>query len=532
MSAVATLWEELRAVATRRRDYPALWFDEQCVSYTMLLQRAERVATVLWGMGLRPGDRVAYLAANRPEYVDLLLACSRIGLTLVPLNTRYGENDLAHALSTSRPRALFMASHFRHQDFEALVSAAERRGALATVAQVVRLDRDASAGTLLFQDLMARTPHDSLPDVAMLSRQDVLLQFTSGSSGPAKAVRLLQPQLLAAMTRVRDLQRIVADDVALSFLPYFHVYGGAITLLVPLLAGATVVIQSAFEPSRSLEALVHHRCTVLYGVGPVYQAWFDMPTFDRYDLSSIRTGVCASGSPAAARIARQVRARIGPLHSHFGMTETAGVGTMSRHDDPAEIATDTAGRPLPGVEVGVFVPGSDERLPAEQEGELRLRGPVLTPGYLERPDANSRLFARDGWLCTGDRAWLGEDGALRIAGRLDDRLRTGGENFNPQEVEDLLATHPAILRAFVVGVPDRRLSQIPVVFVIPCAHANAPTVAELQDFCKGRIAGFKIPRHVFEVDEVPGGFHKPQRHKLSAEAVRRLAPGGPVEEGH
>lgn len=526
MKAGIALWDCLDAIAARRAAHPAIIFGEARCTYADVMARAARAAAALWTLGVRPGDRVAYLAANRPEYLELLLAVSRIGATLVPLNTRYGEDDLAHALATAAPRVLVMASHFRQTDFRSLVRAAIGRGALAESTPIVALDDDGD-GARSYGDLCTRHADAPLPALRDVERDDVLLQFTSGSSGPAKGVRLTQSQLLAAMTRARDRQGIVAGDVALSVLPYFHVFGGAITLLVPLLAGASVVVEPAFDPVPALEALVRHRCTVLYGVGPVYQAWFDLPTFGDYDLSSVRTGVCASGSPAAARIAREVRARIGPLHSHFGMTETAGVGTMSRRGDPPEIAIETAGYPLPGVEVGIFVPESDEPLPAEREGELRLRGPVLTPGYLDRPDANAKLFTADGWLRTGDRAWLGHDGALRVAGRLDDRLRVGNENFNPQEVEALLASHPALVRAFVVGVPDRRLGEIPVAFVIVRPSEVAPDATALREFCRGRIAGFKVPRHVLPIDEVPGGFHKVQRHRLRRDAMRRLGLAEP-----
>ena len=514
-----------------RAAHPAVLFGEQRISYATLQARAECLAGALWARGIRPGDRVALLGANRPEYLELLFAASRIGAALVPLNSRYGVEDLRYALHASGARLLFLASSFRKQDFETLAAAAcdgglpRKRGdcaALPNLEGVILLDAAATMGSVCYADLFHNPSAAPLPPSGDLAQRASLVLFTSGSSGVAKPVLLTQAQLIRAMTRVRERQGITADDRLLSFLPYFHVFGGAMSTLVPLLAGGTVVMEPAFDATETLAAAERHRCTVIYSVAPCYKAWFDHPAFRSYDLSALRTGICAAGSPAAAAMALRVRETLAPMHAHFGMTETAGVATMTLRGDSAAIATQTAGRPLPGVELAIFEPGTDVRLPDEREGELRIRADLLTPGYLDAPEATRRAFTADGWLRTGDRAWLGTDGCLRVLGRLDDRLRSGGENIDPLEVEQFLASHPAIERAFVVGVPDARLGEVPVAFVIARVGAAPAGEEAVRLFCRGRIADFKIPRQVYFVDDVPGGFHKVQRFRLRQDAVQRM----------
>lgn len=532
-----TLFGALDAIVRRRPDHTAIVFDGRRYAYRELQARAERAAYTLRALGLGSGDRVAFLGPNRPEYLELLFGASRIGAALVPLNSRYGADDLTDALRRSRARVLVFAERFRRHDYVALVEGAlggveagpERRSPTQPdLERIVCLDDVPGLGLPTYGDLLRRAgeaPGQTLPASASPESAGLLL-FTSGSSGVPKPVVLTQGQIVRNMARVRDRQGVGAEDRVLSFLPYFHVFGGVISTLVPVLGGGTIIMLPAFDADQSLDLAERERCTVLYSVAPCYRAWFEHPHFGRYDLSSIRTGVCSAGLPAMTATAKRVREILAPMHSLFGMTETAGVATMTLAGDAEAFATETAGRPLPGAEVAIFEPGTGRRLGPGDEGEIRVRGDMVTTGYFCLPDETTRALDADGWLHTGDRGVLTPEGYLLVAGRMDERLRCGGENVDPREVERFLEGHPCVAQCQVIGVPDPRLLEIPVAFIIARVHDHPHTETSILEHCRGRIADFKVPRRVFFMEEFPGWMHKVQRFRLREIAMERM--GMPV----
>jgi fatty-acyl-CoA synthase len=527
-----TLWGSLSAVARITPDHPVVVFEDRLQTYAELAARAERVSHVLWSLGVRPGDRVAFLAANRPEYLELLFGASRIGAALVPLNTRFGVVDLQESLRRCGAKVLFFASRFRKQDFVAMLAEVlgnfehqpERRSDdFPELERLVSLDGERAFGLPAYEDLLRGCTGESIPE---LDRDALggagLLLFTSGSSGLPKPVVLHESQLVRTMRDIGQRQGIRSDDRVLSFLPYFHVFGGAITTLVPILKGGTIVMMEAFDTVQSLEAASRERCTVLYSVAPCYQAWLDHPDFHRYDVSAIRTGVCSAGKGVMSMVAKRVRQSLCPMHSLFGMTETTGVVTFTKRGDSEELATETAGCPLPGAEVRIVDPVTRHPLPPDSEGEICVRGDMVTRGYFRLREETEAAFDHDGWFRTGDRGWLSKDGYLRVSGRLDDRLRSGGENIDPREVEAFVERHPKVAHCYVVGVPDERLGEVPIAFVIPRPGETLDFQQELLAFCRSRIANFKIPRRFFFIEEAPGWMHKVQRHRLKQEAIQRL----------
>lgn len=526
-----SLWSCLDEAAQRAPGHPAVIFEHRVTSYAGLREQAVRVSDALWTLGVRPGDRVALLAANRPEYLVLLFAAARIGASLVPLNTRYGSADLQEALRRCGASVLFYARGFRRQDFGSLLDFALRHaradGALQApelpeLRRAICLDDDGPQGDVLDR-IAPGADRQSAPELPEAERAEAvgLMLFTSGSSGFPKPVMLGQGQMVRNMARVRDRQGIRADDRMLSYLPYFHVFGGLISLLVPILSDATIVMMPAFESAESMALVQRYRCTVVYGVATTYGAWFNDPEYGNYDLSSLRTGICSAGLPAMSATARRVRAEIAPMHSLFGMTETMGVASLTLADDDEGHATGSAGRPLPDAGIAIVDPATGARLPAGEPGEIRVRGDMVTKGYFRMPEQTARAIDAEGWLHTGDRGWLDEHGYLCVAGRLDDRLRCGGENIDPREVEHFIQTHPGVAACQVVGVPDPRLIEIPVAFIVARAGSSVGEV-EIQEYCRGRIANFKTPRRVFAVEEFPGWMHKVQRYKLREDAMRRM----------
>jgi len=527
-----TLWGTLSAIARVRADHPAVIFGERTLSYAQLLNRASRASAVLSSLGVRTGDRVAFLAANRPEYLELLFGAARLDASLVPINTRFGTVDLQAALQRCGAKVVFFAHRFRKQDFSKMLL--EAVGALnpdrerpfdgfPELTRLVSLDSLDGSPKGTYEDLMARAA--DLPAPAASRRGEIgagLLLFTSGSSGLAKPVVLREDQIIGNMASIAARQGINAHDRVLSFLPYFHVFGGVITTLVPLLRGGTIVMQEAFDATASLEAASRHKCTVVYSVAPCYRAWLDHPQLHQFDLSHIRTGVCSAGLGPMSAMAKRVRSSLCAMHSLFGMTETVGVVTFTGQGDSEELTTETAGCPLPGAEVRIVHPETGAILPAGEEGEIQARGPMITSGYFRLPKETARAFTPDGWLRTGDRGWVGKEGYLRVIGRLDDRLRSGGENIDPKEVEAFLQSHPGVAQSQVVGVPHKRLGEVPVAFIVPKDASKPPSGDELAEFCRGRIANFKSPRRYFVVEEMPGWMHKIQRHRLREDAIVRI----------
>lgn len=512
----------------------AILYQDRVVTYAELIHNASCLAASLFALGVRPGDKVAILSHNRPEFLESWIAACQLGAALVPLNTRFGEIDLKRALELCDAKVFIFSARFRNQNYVDLLSkifdgappvAGRKHPDFPELETLVAIDCDRSLGFLDYADLV-RTDASAAPVIAgkhVTGETIGLLLFTSGTSNFPKPVMLTQGQIARNTDRIRARQEITAADRVLSFLPYFHVFGGVISTLVPLLSGGTIVMADAFDATETMELTQKHRCSVIYSVLPCWMAWLDHPNFGNYDLSSIRTGVCGSASPAGRATAMRVRELFGPMHSLFGMSETIGVATLSRKGDSDELAVTSSGCAVPSAEIGIFEYKTSNRLPAGEEGEVRVRGDMVTQGYYKMPGETAKGIDADGWLKTGDRGRLDENGYLYVLGRYTERLRCGAENIDPFEVEQFLSGHPSVGRCQVVGVPDLRLGEIPVAFVI--SRGPTPPDAEemLKQYCRGKIGNFKIPRHIFFVDEFPGFIAKVHRHKLKEDAIGRVA---------
>lgn len=519
----ASLWATVHSHARQRPDHPAMVFQGKHISYAALLSASQRLAQQLTARGLGAGDRVALLSANHPTYPELLLAASFLGLTVIPLNTRLGSVDLASSLMRCDPRLVIHGENFRKHDYRQLMKATQER--LQEIqGKTCRFDVVSSTELAA---LVAGDGHAAPPaTTAVQSHADhaLLIIFTSGSSGFPKPVLIGEGQAVRMMTRYGHRMGLTPQDRALSCMPYFHVYGGVITVLAPLAAGSTIVMLPAFDAEDALRATAQERCTVVFGTAETYRAWLTHPSFGDHDLSSVRTGQW-SGGPAGLRLetAQQVNEKICSMHAIFGMTETLGTATMTQADDPFEIAGKTAGRPLPDVDIRVVDRVSRAPLPQGETGLLQVRGDCVALGYFGLPELTAAAIDTDGWLNTGDLAHVDAAGNLCVQGRTDDRLRCGGENIDAQEVERFVEGHAQVGQCQVVGVPDPRLTEIPVAFVIPVPGSKPLDEKALLAHCVGKLADFKIPRRFFIVEEFPGFMHKVQKGKLKEDAIARMA---------
>lgn len=455
-----------------------------------------RVARGLAGLGLKAGDRAGIWASNCVEWVLMQHAASRAGVVLVNVNPAYRSHELRYVLEKSRIRALFLRERDARADYRAILEDTRADGAALPLEHVVWLG-DGS------WDEMLEGGRDFERDTA--GTHDVAnIQYTSGTTGSPKGVLLTHHNLLNNGKAISLALRATEQDRICAPVPLYHCFGSVIGSMVSLVTGATLILPSAqFDALATLEAVHRERATALYGVPTMFIAELMHPDFGQFDMTSLRTGVMA-GAPCPIEVMRTVAER---MHCHemtiaYGQTETSPVITMSRVDDPMELRVTTVGAALANTEVRIADLETGETVALGQQGELCTRGYLVMKGYDEDPEATSAVIDDDGWLHTGDLAAMRPDGYFGFRGRAKDTIIRGGENIYPREVEDFLHTHPKIADVYVIGIPDARLGETVLAWV-QLKPGETASVEEIQGFCKGKIAYFKIPQYVRFVDTFP-----------------------------
>ncbi|GAB3709581.1 AMP-binding protein [Nocardiopsis oceani] len=482
----------------------------------------DRVALGLLDLGVAKGDRVGIWAPNRAEWVFVQYATARIGAVLVNINPAYRTHELEYVLNQAGISVLVSAPSFKTSDYAAMIE--EVRGKCPELREVVLFDGPGWESLLSAGD---RGDPARLSGIgAALSPDDPInIQYTSGTTGFPKGATLSHHNILNNGFSVGELLGYTeADRIAIP-VPFYHCFGMVMGNLAATSHGACMVIPGpGFDPVTSLEAVQAERCTSLYGVPAMFIAELALPDFDDYDLSTLRTGIMA-GSPCPVEVMRQVIERMGmsEVSICYGMTETSPVSTQTRRDDSLERRVSTVGRVMPHLEVKVVDPGTGVTVPRGTPGELCTRGYSVMLGYWNQPDKTAEAVDAGRWMHTGDLAVMDGDGYVSITGRIKDMVIRGGENIYPREVEELLYTHPDLLDAQVIGVPDERYGEELMVWVRMREGAEPLTAEALRSFCEGRIAHFKIPRYVHVVDEFPMTVTgKVRKVQMREEAVRLL----------
>jgi long-chain acyl-CoA synthetase len=476
-----TIADPIRHAARTAADRTALVCGDEVVRYRTLHERCRRLAGALAALGLQRGDRVAVLGLNCHRYVEVHLAVPAAGYVVVPLNTRLAEAELRAIVGRARPRVLLTDR-----------PAAQVRGLAAEVEHVVEWPG-------AYEELLAGTDPSGRGELGAGGREDDLaaIFFTGGTTGTPKGVMLTHRNLVANAFHKAMACRFSRDDVLLAIGPLFHVAGTAPILSLAWL-GATVVVQPTFDPARALDLVERHGVTATLPVPTMLAAVLDEQRSRCRDLSSLRL-VGHAGAPIAADTLRRARAVLPhvELAQFYGATETAPIVTCLPHEE-RELdgpRAGSCGQPVPGVEVQV-VRTDGAPAGAGVVGEVWVRGPNVTAGYWEDPDATAAALV-DGWYRTGDLGHQDADGYLFLVDRLKDMIVTGGENVYSVEVEDVLAAHPGVQEAAVFGIPDPRWGEAVHALVVARPGVDVDALgAELDRHCRAAIAGFKVPKRV------------------------------------
>ena len=471
-------------------------------SYRELADEVDAVALGLLALGVRCGDRVGIWSPNCPEWVFLQFATARIGAVLVTINPGYRSHELEFVLKQAGVRTVVAMPSFKTSDYAGMLAATAP--ACPELRDTVLIGEESwtaltAAGRAADRGLLEAAGAGLAPGDA------INIQYTSGTTGFPKGATLSHRNILNNGYFVGELCEYTELDRICVPVPFYHCFGMVMGNLAAVSHGSCVVIPApAFDPEATLRAVTAERCTSLYGVPTMFIAVLNDPGFAGYDLSSLRTGIMA-GSPCPTEVMKQVVERMGmrDVSICYGMTETSPVSTQTRTTDSLEHRVSTVGQVGPHLEVKVIDPATGDTLPRGTDGELCTRGYSVMLGYWAQPEQTAEVVDADGWMHTGDLAAMDADGYLTITGRIKDVVIRGGENIYPREIEEFLYTHPDVLDAQVVGVPDATYGEELMAWVRLRPGSPELTAEAVRDFCTGRLARYKIPRYVRVVDAFP-----------------------------
>jgi fatty-acyl-CoA synthase len=471
-------------------------------TYAQLREEVDAVALGLVAAGVGKGDRLGIWSPNVAEWTLVQYATAKLGVILVNINPAYRTHELEFVLKQAGISVLVAATSFKTSDYAAMIE--QVRPSCPDLRRVVLI------GTPSWEELVGpgRTG-----DRAELARRQALLgpdepiniQYTSGTTGFPKGATLSHHNILNNGYNVGRLCGYTPEDRVCIPVPFYHCFGMVMGNLACTSHGATMVIPGpGFDPKATLHAVAAERCTSLYGVPTMFIAELNDPDFESYDLSSLRTGIMA-GSPCPVEVMKQVVERMGMTEVTicYGMTETSPVSTQTRADDTLDRRVSTVGRVHPHIEVKVVDPETGLTLPRGEPGELCTRGYSVMLGYWDEPAKTAEAIDAARWMHTGDIGIMDSDGYLNITGRIKDMVIRGGENVYPREIEEFLYTHPDVVDAQVVGVPDAKYGEELCAWVKVREGAPELTVEALREFAAGKLAHYKIPRYVLVVDEFP-----------------------------
>jgi fatty-acyl-CoA synthase len=512
-----TLGQMLEQTAARHGDRPALIVRHQGTrwSYRDLDDAASRFAAGLRALGLERGDRIGIWSPNNTEWVVTQFGAAKAGLILVNINPAYRLSELEYCLNKVGCRALILAATFKSSDYLGMIrelapelGTGEAPARLPELRNLIVIGPEAPAGMMRFEAVAALATPVLLAEIAVLGPtlqfdDPVNIQFTSGTTGAPKGATLSHHNIVNNGFFIGERMRLTPADRLCIPVPLYHCFGMVLGNLACVTHGAAMVYPSeGFDPKAVLETVEAERCTGLHGVPTMFIAELDHPEFRHYDLASLRTGIMA-GSPCPMEIMTRCvnEMNLREITIAYGMTETSPVSFQSATDTPTALRVGTVGTIMPYIEVKI-VDAARQIVPVGTQGELLTRGYSVMLGYWGDEERTKEAIDGAGWMHTGDLATLDADGYCRITGRIKDMIIRGGENIYPREIEEFLYSHPKIQDVQVIGVPDPKYGE-EVCAWICLKPGEAMEADEVRCFCRGRIAHYKIPRHIRFVEAFP-----------------------------
>ncbi|NNE01841.1 MAG: AMP-binding protein, partial [Eudoraea sp.] len=517
-----TVGDKFDEIALQYPDNEALIVHHQNVrwTYSQLHKKVTACAKALIASGIKKGDRVGIWSSNRCQWTVLQFATAKVGAILVNLNPSYRIHELEYALKQSGCTMLVIADTFKTSDYHKMVLeivpelANADVGALSTIklpelTTVVSLSDNPSKGMLSWASLMKKSKTCSTASLEKRQKElsfddPINIQYTSGTTGFPKGATLSHHNILNNAHFVAKTMKLKESDRIIIPVPLYHCFGMVIGNLGCLTQGATMIYPSeGFEPLAVLQAVEREKATALYGVPTMFIAELEHPEFHRFDLSSLRTGIMA-GSPCPVEVMHKVHTlmHMKDVQIAYGMTETSPVCTQTKIGTPLEKQVSTVGQVHPHLEVKIIDQETGQVVPLGIAGELCTRGYSVMLGYWDNKEQTRSAIDSARWMHTEDLATMDEDGYINIVGRIKDMIIRGGENIYPKEIEEFLFTHPKVSDAKVIGVPDAKYGEVVMAWV-KLKEGEQASVEEFTQFCKGKIAHFKVPAYFRFTEDFP-----------------------------
>ena len=539
-----TFGELLEKWAAESPDHEFIVYPDRNLRFTYsgFNERVDKMAKGLISIGVKPGDKVGIWATNVPDWTTFMFATAKIGAILVTVNTSYKTSELGYIIKDADLHTLCIIDGFRDSDYVNMVFElipelkTSVRGELKSsnfpeLKNVVFIGPQKHKGMYNTHELLLLGSYMDDTEInrrkSSISCYDVVnMQYTSGTTGFPKGVMLTHHNIINCGQSTGDCMNYTQKDRLLVCVPLFHCFGCVLAMCAVITHGCTMVFVEEFDPLMVLASVQKEHCTALYGVPTMFIAELNHPMFSMFDLSSLRTGIMA-GSLCPIETMNQVMNKMNcrELIIVYGLTESSPGMTATRISDPPEIRATTVGTNYPGVEVKIFNPETGEECAPEVQGEICCRGYNVMKGYYKNPEATSLAIDKNGWLHSRDLAVKTKEGFFRITGRIKDMIIRGGENIYPREIENFLYQMPQIEMVEVAGIADKKYGEIVGAF-IKLKNGHKLTQEEVQEFCRGKIARFKIPAHVLFVEDYPktasGKIQKYKLRQMGLEYVQNL----------